>query len=375
MKREALANAPCGAARRAALLAALLALALFAFETRASAHAVGVSSGEYRVDGNVLYGDIGMAGRDFAHLLPELDTNHDGSVDPAELDAGRETLARALGTRLTVRDGEKPCPGAVDRAWVLEEEGGVVIQVRYTCAAVPERLTLALPLLDALPAGHRHLARVFRAGKPQVKVLDRAQSTWELSDPNAAATAATSGALVWSMLKLGVAHILTGADHLVFLLGLILVGGRLRSLVGVVTAFTLAHSITLALAALSVFAPSPRLVEPAIALSIAYVGVENLFVADASKRWRITFPFGLIHGFGFAGALREIALPRAELPVALVSFNLGVELGQLAVLAVALPLTVVARSTPWFGARGVRWLSIAIALGGGVLFVVRLVAR
>ena len=134
------------------------------------------------------------------------------------------------------------------------------------------------------------------------------------------------------MLKLGVEHILTGADHLVFLLGLILVGGSLRSLVGVVTAFTLAHSITLALAALSIFAPSPRLVEPAIALSIAYVGVENLFVNDASKRWRITFPFGLIHGFGFAGALREIALPRAQLPIALVSFNLGVELGQLGVL-------------------------------------------
>jgi hypothetical protein len=81
---------------------------------------------------------------------------------------------------------------------------------------------------------------------------------------------------------------------------------------GNVTAFTLAHSITLALAALSVVTPSPRLVEPAIALSIAYVGVENLFVRDASKRWRITFPFGLIHGFGFAGALREIALPRAQ---------------------------------------------------------------
>jgi hydrogenase/urease accessory protein HupE len=176
------------------------------------------------------------------------------------------------------------------------------------------------------------------------------------------------------MLKLGVEHILTGADHLVFLLGLILVGGRLRSLVGVVSAFTLAHSITLALATLSIFAPSPRLVEPAIALSIAYVGVENLFVKDASKRWRITFPFGLIHGFGFAAALREIALPRAQIPIALVSFNLGVEIGQLGVLAIALPLTVAARNAPWFGDRGVKLLSLAIAIGGAALFVERLVA-
>jgi hypothetical protein len=141
----------------------------------------------------------------------------------------------------------------------------------------------------------------------------------------------------------------------------------------VVSAFTLAHSITLALAALSIFAPSPRLVEPAIALSIAYVGVENLFVKDASKRWRITFPFGLIHGFGFAAALREIALPRAQIPIALVSFNLGVEIGQLGVLAIALPLTVAARNAPWFGDRGVKLLSLAIAIGGTALFVERLV--
>jgi hypothetical protein len=174
------------------------------------------------------------------------------------------------------------------------------------------------------------------------------------------------------MVKLGIEHILTGADHLVFLFGLILVGGRWRSLVGVVTAFTLAHSVTLALAALSVVAPSPRLVEPAIALSIAYVGVENLFVKDASKRWRITFPFGLVHGFGFAGALRAVALPRAQLPAALVAFNLGVEAGQLAVLSLALPLTVALRGAPWFGARGARTLSVAIAIGGAVLFVMRL---
>jgi HupE / UreJ protein len=248
----------------------------------------------------------------------------------------------------------------------------VVFQVRFTCPAVPGRLTLALPILDALAPGHRHMARVFRAGKAQVKVLDRSHATWTLGDTSPTSSAA---GIAWSMLKLGFEHILTGADHLVFLLGLILVGGRLRSLIGVVTAFTLAHSITLALAALSLFAPSPRLVEPAIALSIAYVGMENLFVKDARQRWRITFPFGLIHGFGFAGALREIALPHGRVPIALVSFNLGVELGQLAVLSVALPLTLAARNAPWFGDRGVKAASLAIAIGGGALFIVRLVAR
>jgi hydrogenase/urease accessory protein HupE len=338
----------------------------------ASAHAVGVSSGEYRVDGKVFYGDLGMASRELARWLPAVDADHDGAVDSAEMTAGRDAVARALLAGLTVTSDGQPCAGSVDRAWASEADGGAIFQVHYTCAAPGGRLTLAAPMLAELAPGHRHMARVFRNGQAQARVLDRAHQVWTLDGGHA--TSATFS-MAWSMLKLGVEHILTGADHLIFLLGLILVGGRLRSLVGVVTAFTLAHSITLALAALGIFTPSPRLVEPAIALSIAYVGIENLFVEDASKRWRITFPFGLIHGFGFAGALREIALPRAQVPVALVSFNLGVEIGQLAVLAVALPITLAARRAPWFGDRGVKRLSIAIAVGGTALFFARVFGR
>jgi len=360
-----------GRALRTLTLVAI-GLAALAPERSAYAHAVGVSSGEYRLLDKVLYGDLGMAGREVARWLPAIDTDHDGAIDTDELAAGHEAVRRAVVGGVTVSADGKACPGSLDRAWALEGEGGVVFQVHCTCAEVPGRLTLALPMLGALAPGHRHLARVFRAGSAQVQVLDRAHATWTLDDSRPTSRAAALS-LAWSMLKLGVEHILTGADHLVFLFGLILVGGSLRSLVGVVSAFTLAHSITLALATLGIFSPSPRLVEPAIALSIAYVGFENLFVKDARGRWRITFPFGLIHGFGFAGALREIALPHALVPVALVCFNLGVEVGQLGVLAVAVPLTVAARRAPWFGTRGVKILSAAIALGGLVLFVVRLV--
>jgi hypothetical protein len=359
----------------AVLSVAAFGLAAFAPERLALAHAVGVSSGEYRLDGQVLYGDIGLAGRELAGLLPAIDTDHDGSINAEELAAGRDAVARAVVGGVIVKAGASACPGSLDRTWVLEGEGGIVLQVRYTCPEVPGRLTLAAPILEALAPGHRHLARVFRSGKAQVNVLDRAHATWTLDDANPTSSATKmAGQMAWSMLKLGVEHILTGADHLVFLFGLILVGGRVSSLVAAVSAFTLAHSITLALAALSIFAPSPRLVEPAIALSIAYVGVENLFVKDASKRWRITFPFGLVHGFGFAAALREIGLPHGQVPIALVSFNLGVELGQLGVLSIALPLVLAARRAPWFGDRGVKILSAAIAIGGGALFVVRLVA-
>jgi hydrogenase/urease accessory protein HupE len=170
---------------------------------------------------------------------------------------------------------------------------------------------------------------------------------------------------------MGVEHILLGFDHLVFLLGLILVGGKWRSLLLVVTAFTVAHSVTLALAALGIWAPSPRIVEPAIALSIAYVGVENYFVKDADGRWRITLPFGLVHGFGFAGALQEVGLPEGDVPKALFLFNVGVELGQLAVLAVTLPLLAAARRRGWLTARGVKAASAAIVLLGVFWFVTR----
>jgi len=352
---------------KAALAFSLVLLG--AAERSAAAHTVGVSSGEYRLDGNVLYGDIGMAGRELARSVPGIDANHDGEIDNAELAAAREMVTRLVLSGLAVKADGRDCSGSLDRALASEDEGGVGFQLRYACPAAPGQLTLSFPLLASLSPGHRHLARVFQAGKAQTRVLDRGHATWTLD----AGSSAGSFRMAWSMLKLGVEHILTGADHLIFLLGLILVGGRFRSLLGVITAFTLAHSLTLALAALSVFAPSPRLVEPAIALSIAYVGIENLFVKDASKRWRITFPFGLVHGFGFAGALRQIALPHAQVPVALVSFNLGVEIGQLAVLAIALPLTLTARKASWFGDRGVKVTSVAIAVGGGVLFVARLV--
>ncbi len=169
---------------------------------------------------------------------------------------------------------------------------------------------------------------------------------------------------------MGVEHILSGYDHLLFLLGLVLVGASLPSLLRVVSAFTLAHSITLGVAAFGLWAPPARIVEPLIALSIAYVGVENLFVRDLAKRWRLTFAFGLIHGFGFASALRDLSLPRAGIPLALLGFNAGVEVGQLAVLALVLPLLALARRSPLLSAARVP--SLGIAAVGAAWFVLRL---
>ncbi|MEO0018262.1 MAG: hypothetical protein RLZZ522_1545 [Verrucomicrobiota bacterium] len=154
----------------------------------------------------------------------------------------------------------------------------------------------------------------------------------------------------WRYLHLGFIHILPrGTDHILFVLGLFLLGSRLRPLLWQVTAFTVAHSITLALAMYGVIRLSPQIVEPLIALSIAFVALENVFTAKL-HRWRlvVVFGFGLIHGMGFAGVLMGLGLPRAEFVTALVTFNIGVELGQLAVIVLALVAVGWWRERPWY---------------------------
>jgi hypothetical protein len=132
-------------------------------------------------------------------------------------------------------------------------------------------------------------------------------------------------------------HIFVGYDHIAFLVALLLTGGSVLAIVKIVTAFTAAHSITLSLAALDVVTPSPVIVEAGIALSIVYVASENLFARRRSGRWLVSFLFGLVHGFGFAGVLNELALPRSALVASLVTFNLGVEIAQVAIVAAVVP--------------------------------------
>jgi hypothetical protein len=169
-----------------------------------------------------------------------------------------------------------------------------------------------------------------------------------------------------------VEHILGGYDHLLFLLALLLPGGGLLALAKIVTAFTLAHSVTLSLAVLDVVSLPDRLVEAVIALSIAAVAVENLVLQPTvTRRWIVSFAFGLVHGFGFSSAVRELGLPSAGLVQALVGFNVGVELGQMAVVALALPLLMLLRRAG-LGRRLVWGSSVAILLVGLTLFVERL---
>ena len=182
---------------------------------------------------------------------------------------------------------------------------------------------------------------------------------------------------VWAVLQRfvpsGVHHILIGPDHLLFLIGLLLLGGGVRQLLLVVTAFTVAHSITLSLAVLNVVTPPARLVEPIIALSIVYVGLDNLLARGGrDMRIWIALVFGLIHGFGFASVLREMGLPSGALGWSLFSFNFGVELGQLAVvLVVAAILWRIRAYSAVAGERIAVAGSIAVIAAGAFWFVER----
>ena len=143
---------------------------------------------------------------------------------------------------------------------------------------------------------------------------------------------------IGTFLLLGIEHILTGYDHIAFLIGLIVIGLGTREVLKIITAFTLAHSITLLLAALQIIRLDSRFVESVIALSICYIALENLFRKEIKYRWLITFCFGLVHGFGFASALQELVVGQANLVVSVLCFNLGVETGQLMIFFILLPV-------------------------------------
>jgi len=163
---------------------------------------------------------------------------------------------------------------------------------------------------------------------------------------------------------LGFTHIVPlGLDHMLFVLGIYLLSGRARAVLWQVSAFTVAHSITLGLSIYGVVAVSPQIVEPLIALSIAYVAIENIFLSEL-KSWRVAlvFAFGLLHGMGFAGALKELGLPRSEFVTALLAFNVGVEAGQLAVIGAAFMLVGWhCANRTWYRSRVVIPMSTVIA--------------
>ncbi len=356
-------------------VAVLATLVVLGVGAPAGAHqqTTSFSSIAYPVDGADVAWRIRFRPEDVVRIAP-------GGQARDMIGAGlRVTASDARGTHACPRVGASltPDPAAPEPA--------MLFQARFACGAGARVLHLRYDVLFDRDPYHASYVRL-DVGEPV-----------EGADPEAAAAAfwdrqreisvdvrqpqpLWKSALLY--LRLGVGHILTGADHLAFLTALLLSvamrpGRVVRGAAGIVSAFTVAHSITLALQVLRPGLVPTRWVEPAIAFSVAFVAIENLLSRPPRGRLALVFAFGLIHGLGFASALREIGLPRRGLVLALVSFNLGVELGQLLVVGLALPIFVSAarRAPARFERWGLRAGSAAIALLGLGWLVTRLVAR
>jgi hydrogenase/urease accessory protein HupE len=248
-----------------------------------------------------------------------------------------------------------------------------------------EKINLRATKLGELPAGHRQFVLIGDAAGITLakKLLSAKDDALDVPWVPDAARGLPPGAgpepqpTFWSFIRLGVEHIWTGYDHLLFLFALLVVCRTFRSIVVIITCFTLAHSLTLALATLNIVNLPARITEPAIAASIVYVGVENLLRRgeEPKGRWALTFAFGLIHGFGFASVLRELGVGEGGSGIAmpLFTFNAGVELGQIAIAAAALPIVWRLRKNEKFVQRGVPALSALVAAAGLYWFLKRTV--
>jgi hydrogenase/urease accessory protein HupE len=250
---------------------------------------------------------------------------------------------------------------------VIPDRQSVRLHVRYRVAAPPGVLTVNAALFP-YDSAHQTFLNIYDGDALTQAILDHGRTEFEYF----AGTRQGALAVVRKFVPAGIHHILIGPDHLLFLVGLLLLGGTIRQLATVVTAFTVAHSITLSLAALNLVSPPARIIEPAIALSIVYVGADNLLVRGGrDMRGWIAFAFGFIHGFGFANVLREMDLPRRALGWSLFSFNLGVEIGQLLVVIVVATAFAALRSRNEAAGRRLAFAGSIVVIAAGAFWFVQ----
>jgi hypothetical protein len=293
--------------------------------------------------------DIALRDLEFAIGL---DANGDGAITWGELRAKENEIAAYALARLAVSAGGQACTLKPGGLLVDEHSDGSYAVLQFAAPCPPGDLTVNYTLFADLDPTHRGLLRSAIGGHTVTAVLGPDQPRLKLRGDRSR----------WEQFadyaREGVWHIWIGFDHVLFLVSLLLpavfVAARFPpvfwDVFKVVTAFTVAHSITLSLAALSVIELPSRLVESAIALSVLLAAINNLWPVVSRRRWMVAFAFGLIHGFGFASVLTDLGLPQQALLLALVGFNLGVEGGQLVIVAAFLPLAYALRAT-WFYRR------------------------
>ena len=354
----------------------------------ALAHDPGLSALDVNVTGTTISATLSVSAADVAFLGSDLEfpprlSGHsrsdprearnsrcDPRVPPPGDGASRLRDIVRDAVRLTV-NGE---PLMLEWQHLDSDRGGIRIRFEYAPVR-PDRsvrhIVVTSDMPEQLSRGHRELVTVTADGRVVgERVLDAEIRTLAVAVSEPPPSRARQA---WSFVTIGVHHILAGYDHLMFLAGLILAAVSVRALLIALTAFTVAHSVSLAVVVLAGVHAPPSIVEPLIAASIAWIGIENLVGRSGGTRWWLVFGFGLVHGFGFAGALTELGFgsSASDVAVALLSFNAGVEAGQLAAAGVMLPLVWLIRSHPALHARLQPVCSVIIAAAGAGWLVER----
>jgi HupE / UreJ protein len=339
----------------------------------AAAHKSSDSYLTLHLDGQRIAGQWDIALRDLDYAIG-LDTDNDGDITWGELRAHHQAIAAYALSNLQLTADGSACPTRVIDHLVDEHSDGQYEVLRFAadCPVAPAALSIKYTLLFDVDPQHRGLLRLQENGRTHTTVFSPDHEAWQLEGQSVAL-----GRQFLDYFQTGVWHIWTGFDHILFLCALLLPavlelrGGRWQAVasfrqafldvVRIVTAFTIAHSITLSLAVLGFITLPSRLIESAIAASVVIAALNNLYPTIEKRLWVVAFVFGLVHGLGFANVLTDLALPKPALAVSLVSFNLGVEGGQLAIVAAFLPLAYLSRRS---------WLYPRLVLGAGSLGIV-----
>lgn len=356
--------------------AVLLAGFMLGSAASAQAHQVNLSTARVKMGGDrTVAVEVGLKGSDADRLAgTSIFDKKRNTVDPTLVAASAAPIIAYISAHIAVTglDGTACVAGAA----VLAPDGdGVVFRNTFSCHNVRGDIVYRSTVLTATDATARQVVLIGEGDNAPQALLDAGNTTVTLSAPPPSLLATMRRYLVT-----GIEHIFLGYDHIAFLVAVVLWARRLIPVIKIVTAFTIAHSITLSLAALNVVAVPAIIVEPAIAASIVFVAMENFVSRDIDHRWRITFAFGFIHGFGFAGALRDVGLPQNALVPALAAFNIGVEIGQVAIVSIVIPalialdrLTAVDPAKPLRAAPLVYAISALISLLGSYWLLTRIV--
>jgi hydrogenase/urease accessory protein HupE len=305
------------------------------------------------------------------------DVAHDLGIKPMEqllqpqVVAARESdIRKLILPRLKLEADGRPAGAEwLGTPEILKDRQSIKLRMRYAAASTPGMIAVDTVMFP-YDKEHQTFVNIYEEDDlTNQYILDEELTRAEYF----AGTRQGTLAVLRKFIPSGVHHILIGPDHLLFLVGLLLLGGSMRQLLLVVTAFTAGHSVTLSLAALNILTPPPHIIEPAIALSIVYVGADNLMAQGGRdvRAW-IALAFGFIHGFGFANVLREMGLPSRALGWSLFSFNIGVEIGQVMVVVLVASTFAFLRSRSQWAQRHLAAAgSIVVIIAGAYWFVER----